>query len=58
MTLWTYGGRLPAHPQDKATIMVTLGTTVDYTVLSIIHLTCEDGRYSTIHSTYCHYYQI
>ena len=38
--------------------MVTLGTTVDYAVPSIIRLTCGDGRYSTIHSTYCHYYQI
>ncbi len=38
--------------------MVTLGTTVDYAAPSIIPLTCDDGRYSTIHSTYCHYYQI
>ena len=38
--------------------MVTLGTTVDYAVPSIILLTCRDGRYSTIHNTYCHYYQI
>lgn len=33
-------------------------TTVDYQVPSIIPLTCGDGRYSTIHSTYYHYYLI
>ena len=38
--------------------MVTLWTTVDYAVPSIILLTCRDGRYSTIHNTYYHYYQI
>jgi len=56
--VWTSGGLPPAHPQDKPTTAVTLGTTVDYAVPSIIRLTCGDERYSTIHSTYCHYYQI
>ncbi len=45
-----YTGNLP----DRSGVW----TTVDYQVPSIIPLTCGDGRYSTIHSTYCHYYQI
>ena len=33
-------------------------TTVDHQVPIIIPLTCRDGRYSTIHSTYYHCYLI
>ena len=49
---WTslppYTGNLPSGSR--------LWSTVDYRVPSIITLTCGDEEYSTIHSTYYHYY--
>ena len=54
--LWTDRGGRIERPHPSGTTSNPLWTRGDDSGTDIVTLTCEDGRYSTIHSTYYCYY--